>query len=78
MTDSYVIKILINNRTKSAYGVHFMHKGRQYIARANKEIILSAGAISSPPVLLWSGIGPAEQLRELNIPVYQDLPVGKI
>lgn len=75
-TNSYVTKILINNATKTAYGVHFMNNGRKYIANANKEVILSAGTISSPALLLLSGIGPADHLRMLNIPVYQDLPVG--
>lgn len=77
MTENYVIKILIDNKTKSAYGVHFMHKGRKYVVHADKEIILSAGSIGSPSILLWSGIGPADHLQEVNIPVYQNLPVGK-
>lgn len=75
--DSYVTKILIRKLTKTAYGVNFMYKGKKYITRARKEIILSAGAISSPPLLLLSGIGPEKELKALNIPVYQNLPVGR-
>lgn len=46
-------------------------------ARARKEFILSAGAISSPPLLMHSGIGPREHLNKFNIPTISDLPVGK-
>ncbi|KAL9595708.1 MAG: hypothetical protein Q9219_006274 [cf. Caloplaca sp. 3 TL-2023] len=46
--------------------------------RARKEVILAAGAIDSVKLLLLSGIGPAQDLEALHIPVVQDLPgVGK-
>ncbi len=48
------------------------------IARADREIVLSAGAIGSPHILLLSGVGPADELRRLGIAVVHDLPgVGK-
>lgn len=43
-------------------------------ARASKEVILSGGAINSPQLLLLSGVGPADDLRKLGIPVVCHLP----
>ena len=46
--------------------------------RAEREIILCAGAIGSPQLLMLSGVGPADHLREFNVPITCDLPgVGK-
>jgi choline dehydrogenase-like flavoprotein len=42
--------------------------------RARREVIVCAGAIGSPPLLMLSGIGPAAHLRELGIPVLHDAP----
>lgn len=74
---SLVTKILINRHTKTAYGVEFVRNKSKYRILAKKEIIISAGAINSPQLLMLSGIGPRKHLVEKNIPVVQDLPVGE-
>ncbi|MGE3912513.1 MAG: GMC family oxidoreductase [Chloroflexota bacterium] len=62
---------------KKAVGVEVESGGERFIVKGH-EIILSAGAIGSPHILLLSGVGPREQLEEFNIPVVHDLPgVGK-
>lgn len=48
--------------------------GKQHSARAGKEILLCAGALQSPQLLMLSGIGPAAHLREMGIEVQVDLP----
>ncbi|XP_069672030.1 glucose dehydrogenase [FAD, quinone]-like [Periplaneta americana] len=73
---SLVCKVLIYPNTRTAYGVEFIRDNKKYTVRARKEVILSAGAINSPQILMLSGIGPRKHLEQLNIPVIQDLPVG--
>lgn len=73
---SRVIKILIDPRTKIAYGVEFIKNRKIYRIHASKEIILSAGTIASAQLLMLSGIGPAEHLQQFDIPIIQDLKVG--
>jgi choline dehydrogenase len=55
-------------------GVEFVQDGQLKTARASKEVILSAGALESPHILLNSGIGKADQLKEFGKPVVVDLP----
>ena len=57
-----------------AVGVEWVRDGRADAARAEREVILSAGAVQSPQLLQLSGIGPAELLRKHGIPVALDLP----
>ncbi|XP_034936857.1 glucose dehydrogenase [FAD, quinone]-like [Chelonus insularis] len=70
-----VLKLLFD-QNKRTVGVEFFKDGRKQIARVKKEVILSAGAIGSPQLLMLSGIGPQEHLDELGIPVLSDLRVG--
>jgi choline dehydrogenase len=55
-------------------GVEYLHEGTLHRVRVNSEVILSAGAFDSPKLLLLSGIGDAEHLQALGIPVVADLP----
>jgi len=57
-----------------AVGVEFEKSGQRLEAWAEREVILSAGAIGSPQLLLLSGVGPADELRRLGINVVHDLP----
>ncbi|KAF6037707.1 CHDH [Bugula neritina] len=57
-----------------AVGVEYEQKGQTWTARANKEVILSGGAINSPQLLLLSGIGPEEHLRSVGIEPQVNLP----
>ncbi|GHD51826.1 oxidoreductase [Streptomyces mirabilis] len=58
-----------------ATGVHVRAKdGTESLVRARREVLLCAGAVDSPRLLLHSGIGPAHDLAELGIPVAHDLP----
>lgn len=57
-----------------ATGVTVFRAGQETTVQARSEVILAAGAIGSPDLLLRSGIGPAAQLRAAGLPVHLDLP----
>lgn len=59
---------------KRATGVEYRHGGQTYTVQARREVILSASAFNSPKLLMLSGIGPAEHLREMGIEPVHDLP----
>ena len=59
---------------KRAVGVEFKQNGQVKRYRAEREVILSGGAINSPQLLMLSGVGPADHLREVGVPVHHDLP----
>ena len=57
-----------------AVGIEIQNGSRTTTLRAAREVIVAAGAIGSPKLLMQSGIGPADDLRELGIDVVADLP----
>lgn len=59
---------------KRAVGIEYRKDGRTHRVRARGEVILSASAFNSPKLLMLSGIGPAQHLREHGIEVAHDLP----
>jgi choline dehydrogenase len=71
-TDALATSVIIEGG--HAVGVRYLQRGAEQVARASTEVILCGGAINSPQLLMLSGIGPADQLREHNLPVYVDSP----
>lgn len=59
-------QILFDGNDK-AIGVQFNLKGQRKYAFASKEVVLSAGAIGSPHLLMLSGIGPKDHLRQHEV-----------
>ena len=59
---------------KRAVGVSYNQGGKQHSIRANKEVILCAGAFNSPQLLMVSGVGPEKELQKFGIPLVHDLP----
>ncbi len=75
-THALTRKIIVENN--KAVAVDFTEDGQDRRVRAGREIILSAGAVNSPQILMLSGIGNADELMMHDIKVVQDLPgVGK-
>jgi choline dehydrogenase-like flavoprotein len=76
LTHAIGTKVLVEGRR--AVGLQYRHRDQNRVAYAEREVVLSGGAINSPRLLLLSGIGPADELRKIGIAVVHDLPgVGK-
>ncbi|XP_068992531.1 glucose dehydrogenase [FAD, quinone] isoform X3 [Neodiprion pinetum] len=75
IANAHVNKVLL--KEKKAVGVEFEKLGTQLKAFATKGVILCAGAVGTPKLLMLSGIGPRDHLKGLKIKVVQNLPVGQ-
>lgn len=73
-TDALVTRVVVEGQR--AIGVEIVDKpgGRSQTLRAEREVIVSCGAIGSPRLLQLSGIGPADNLKSVGIDVVHDLP----
>ncbi|KAI0671884.1 GMC oxidoreductase [Trametes maxima] len=77
ITQAQVTRILFDRSgaTPRAIGAEFTHpNGEKFQVKARKEVVLSAGAVHTPQILMLSGVGPADHLKAHNIPVVADLP----
>jgi len=72
VTGAQARRVLFEGR--AATGVEWIKDGQPFSAAADREIVLSAGALQSPQLLQLSGIGPADLLRGFGIPVVADAP----
>ncbi|KAF7985314.1 hypothetical protein HWV62_6495 [Athelia sp. TMB] len=69
-------KILFSDDGKRATGVEFAQKkgGKSFVVHAGKEVLLCAGSLNTPQLLMISGVGPEDELAKHKIPVVADLP----
>lgn len=77
LSEARATKVLIDPQTKKAYAVEYIKNNLKRTARCRREIILAAGPIGTPQLLMLSGIGPQEHLQTLGIPVIADKRVGR-
>jgi len=71
-TQAHALGVVVENGR--ATGVRIATKDGEQVVRAGREVILCAGAIGTPQLLMLSGVGPADHLRELGIDVVVDNP----
>lgn len=72
LTQAQAVELLFDG--SRCTGVSYKKHGKLHVAKSRGEVILCLGAIGTPTLLLRSGIGPADDLRELGIDVQSDVP----
>jgi choline dehydrogenase-like flavoprotein len=75
VTKAHTTRVVLDGTR--AKGIEYLKGGATVRAQAAREVILAAGAFNTPQLLMLSGIGPAQHLREMGVAVAADLPVGK-
>ncbi|XP_065210002.1 glucose dehydrogenase [FAD, quinone]-like [Planococcus citri] len=76
MKETLATKVIFDSKKSKAIGVEVFKGGLFKKIYSKKEVIVSAGTISSPQILMLSGIGPKADLKKLDIQVISDLKVG--
>ena len=74
-TKAHATRVLLKGTR--AVGVEYFHEGQVVTAEADREVIVASGTFNTPQLLMLSGIGPAQHLRDVGIHPAVDLPVGK-
>jgi choline dehydrogenase-like flavoprotein len=72
MTETQALRLVV--RDQRACGIEVWRRGTKHIISARREMILAAGTIGTPHLLMLSGIGPGALLRQSGIDVIKDLP----
>ncbi|ETN43354.1 uncharacterized protein HMPREF1541_02513 [Cyphellophora europaea CBS 101466] len=73
LTNAWVSKVNVSNGRATGINIT-LQDGTKYTLTAKAETILCAGAVDTPRLMLLSGLGPAGDLKQLSIPVVQDIP----
>jgi 4-pyridoxate dehydrogenase len=75
VTNAHTTRVVLDGTR--AKGIEYVKGGATVQAQAAREVILAAGAFNTPQLLMLSGVGPAQHLRDMGLAVAADLPVGK-
>ena len=76
ITGAHAMRVVFDGRR--AMGIAYRGRGRDIEVRASREVLLCGGATNSPQLLLWSGVGPADEQARHGIPQVLELPgIGK-
>jgi choline dehydrogenase-like flavoprotein len=74
LTGATALRVMLDGT--AARGVYYLHEGKTATAVAEREVILCGGSFNTPQLLMLSGIGPPDHLREFGITPVAALPVG--
>ncbi len=72
LTRAYAHRLLLDGN--EVRGLEYQHRGQSKTVHASRDVILSGGPINNPQLLMLSGIGPADHIRESGLTAHHDLP----